>query len=48
MNGKADYDRFVLSSGPGEIGKLILTESETVRSVKPRLQNAVKRLTSEA
>ncbi len=47
MNGKADYERFVLALGLGEVGKLIPTNGETIRSVQPRLKNAGKRLNIE-
>ncbi len=44
MDGRADYEGFVLKLRPGEVGRLILTESETTRSVKPRLRHAGRRL----
>ncbi len=44
LNRFAEFERFVLAIGPGEVGRLILTDGESPRSFKLRLARAAERL----
>ncbi len=40
----SEFERFVLAIAPGEVGRLVLTEDETLRSFKSRIERAAERL----